>query len=95
MAIFTEVVNLWKSNDLLSQAWDESYNMIRLSNKIFGKAVFFLRNGGKKSEIKALKKRDQEINNFQKNVRKSNNTLCCFQRHEPFTQWVSSFKYCS
>ena len=31
---------------------------------------FFLRNGGKKSEIKALKKRDQEINNFQKNVRK-------------------------
>jgi len=70
MAIFTEVVNLWKSNDLLSQAWDESYNMIRLSNKIFGKAVFFLRNGGKKSEIKALKKRDQEINNFQKNVRK-------------------------
>ena len=43
MAIFTEVVNLWKSNDLLSQAWDESYNMIRLSNKIFGKAVFFFK----------------------------------------------------
>ena len=70
MAIFTEIVNLWKSNDLLSQAWNESYNMIRLSNKIFGKAVFLLRNGGEKFEIKALKKRDQEINNFQKNVRK-------------------------
>ena len=73
MAIFTDVVNLWKSNDLLSQAWDESYNMIRLSNKIFGKAVFFLKNGANKSEIKTLKKLDQEINNFQKNVRKKLN----------------------
>jgi len=70
MAIFNDVVNLWKSDDLLSQAWKESYNMIRLSNEIFEKAVFFLREGGEKTEIKALKKRDQEINNFQKNVRK-------------------------
>ena len=70
MAIFNDVVNLWKSDDLLSQAWKESYNMIRLSNKIFEKAVFFLREGGEKTEIKALKKRDQEINNFQMDVRK-------------------------
>ena len=70
MAIFNDVVNLWKSDDLLSQAWKESYNMIRLSNEIFEKAVFFLREGGEKTEIKALKKRDQEINNFQMDVRK-------------------------
>ena len=70
MAIFNDVVSLWKSNDLLSQAWDESYNMIRLSNEIFEKAVFYLRNGGEKKEIKALKKRDQEINNYQMDVRK-------------------------
>ena len=70
MAIFNDVVNLWKSDDLLSQAWKESYNMIRLSNEIFEKAVFFLRDGGEKNEIKALKKRDQEINNFQMDVRK-------------------------
>ncbi|SVD75563.1 uncharacterized protein METZ01_LOCUS428417, partial [marine metagenome] len=24
MSIFREIVNLWKSEDLLSQAWDES-----------------------------------------------------------------------
>ena len=44
--------------------------MIRLSNEIFEKAVFFLREGGEKTKIKALKKRDQEINNFQMDVRK-------------------------
>ncbi|MBI79723.1 MAG: hypothetical protein CMQ51_04800 [Gammaproteobacteria bacterium] len=70
MAIFNEIVNLWKSDDLLSQAWSESYDMINLSNRIFEKAVFYLRNGGEKTEIKALKKRDQEINNFQMAVRK-------------------------
>tara|TARA_X000001036_G_scaffold325920_1_gene304477 strand:- start:193 stop:873 length:681 start_codon:yes stop_codon:yes gene_type:complete len=70
MAIFNDVVNLWKSDDLLSQAWKESYDMIRLSNEIFEKAVFFLREGGEKTKIKALKKRDQEINNFQMDVRK-------------------------
>ena len=70
MAIFNDVVNLWKSNDLLSQAWTESYDMIRLSNHMFEKAVFYLRNGGEKTEIKALKKRDQEINNFQMDVRR-------------------------
>ena len=70
MAIFNEIVNLWKSDDLLSQAWTESYDMIRLSNEMFEKAVFYLRNGGEKTEIKALKKRDQEINNFQMAVRK-------------------------
>ena len=70
MAIFNEIVNLWKSDDLLSQAWTESYDMIRLSNDMFGKAVFYLKNGGEKTEIKALKKRDLEINNFQMDVRK-------------------------
>jgi Na+/phosphate symporter len=70
MAIFNEIVKLWKSDDLLSQAWTESYNMIRLSNEIFEKAVYYLRNGGEQTEIRALKKRDQEINNFQMDVRK-------------------------
>ncbi len=70
MAIFNEIVNLWKSDDLLSQAWTESYDMIRLSNEMFEKAVFYIRNGGEKTKIKALKKRDREINNFQMDVRK-------------------------
>ena len=70
MAIFNEIVNLWKSDDLLSQAWTESYDMMRLSNEMFEKAVFYIRNGGEKTKIKALKKRDQEINNFQMDVRK-------------------------
>ena len=70
MSIFHEIVNLWKSEDLLSQAWDESYKMMMLSNEIFTQAIKYLREGENKDIIKALKKRDIEINIFQRDVRR-------------------------
>ena len=70
MSIFREIVNLWKSEDLLSQAWDESYKMMMLSNEIFTQAIKYLREGENKDIIKALKKRDIEINIFQRDVRR-------------------------
>lgn len=70
MSIFREIVNLWKSDDLLSQAWDESYKMMMLSNEIFTQAIKYLREGENKDIIKALKKRDIEINIFQRDVRR-------------------------
>ena len=39
MTIFKELINIWKSDDLLSQAWDESIEMLRFSEKIFDKSV--------------------------------------------------------
>ena len=70
MSIFREIVNLWKSEDLLSQAWNESYKMMMLSNEIFTQAIKYLREGENKDIIKALKKRDIEINIFQRDVRR-------------------------
>ena len=70
MSIFREIVNLWKSEDLLSQAWDESYKMMTLSNEIFTQAIKYLREGENMKTIKTLKKRDSEINMFQKDVRR-------------------------
>ena len=70
MSIFREIVNLWKSEDLLSQAWDESYKMMMLSNEIFTQAIKYLREGENQDIIKALKKRDVEINIFQRDVRR-------------------------
>ncbi|MDC1037590.1 PhoU domain-containing protein [Candidatus Marinimicrobia bacterium] len=69
MSVFQDIVKLWNSDDLLSQAWDESYKMMVLSNEIFNQAIKYLRNGENKETIIALKKRDMEINAYQKNVR--------------------------
>ena len=70
MAMFDRVISLWKSEDLLSQAWEESFQMMVLSNEMFSAAIRYLRRGEKIKTLKNLKKRDREINEFQKSVRK-------------------------
>ena len=70
MSLFRDIVKLWNSDGLLSQAWDESYEMMVLSNQIFNKAIRYLRENEDLDAIKALKKRDVEINLFQKDVRR-------------------------
>ena len=52
MSLFRDIVKLWNSDDLLSQAWDESYEMMVLSNQIFNKAIRYLREN---QEIDAIK----------------------------------------
>ena len=68
--MFDRVISLWKSEDLLSQAWEESFQMMVLSNEMFSAAIRYLRRGEKIKTLKNLKKRDREINEFQKSVRK-------------------------
>ena len=70
MSVFSDIVKLWNADDLLSQAWEESYSMMMLSNEIFTKAIHYLREGKNDEAIRKLKKRDIEINIFQKNVRR-------------------------
>ena len=70
MAMFDRVISLWKSEDLLSQAWEESFQMMVLSNEMFSASIRYLRRGEKIKTLKNLKKRDREINEFQKSVRK-------------------------
>ena len=70
MSLFKDIVSLWNSDNLLSQAWDESYEMMVLSNQIFNQAIKYLRKNEDLKVIKALKKRDSEINLFQKDVRR-------------------------
>ena len=70
MAMLDRVISLWKSEDLLSQAWEESFRMMVLSNEMFSASIRYLRRGEKIKTLKNLKKRDREINEFQKSVRK-------------------------
>ena len=45
MSIIKDVINLWKAEDLLSQAWNRSYEMMELSREIFTQAIKYLRRG--------------------------------------------------
>ena len=70
MSLFKDVLNLWRSDDLLSQAWNESYEMLQLSREMFIQSVTMLRKQSKEKTLIALKKRDREINEFQRDIRR-------------------------
>ncbi len=70
MSFFKDILQLWRSEDLLAQAWDESCEMLKLSQDMFIESVKHLRQNEDKSVLQELKKRDWEINAFQKTVRR-------------------------
>ena len=70
MSLFQDILKLWRSDDLLSQAWNESYEMLNLSSKFFVQSVKTLRKQIDNKPIIALKKRDKEINEFQRDIRR-------------------------
>ena len=70
MSVFKNLVNIWKSEDSLSQAWASSNEMLTLSHAMFTDAINALRSGEKNKVIKSIKQRDTDINNYQRDIRK-------------------------
>lgn len=70
MSLLKDVLKLWRSDDLLSQAWNESYEMLQLSREMFIQSVTMLRKQSKEKTLVDLKKRDREINEFQRDIRR-------------------------
>ena len=42
MSIFKDLVSIWNSEDLLSQAWDESREMMALSEDMFSLSLIHI-----------------------------------------------------
>ena len=70
MSVFKDLVNIWKSEDSLSQAWASSNEMLTLSHEMFVDSVNALRSGEKNKVIKSIKQRDTDINEFHRDIRK-------------------------
>ena len=68
--MWKELINIWKSDDLLIEAWDNSYEMLQLSREMFIQSVEMLKTKAKGKTLIALKKRDKEINEFQRDIRR-------------------------
>ena len=70
MSVFKDLVNIWKSEDSLSQAWASSNEMLTLSHEMFVDSVNALRSGEKNKVIKSIKQRDTDINEYHREIRK-------------------------
>ena len=70
MTIFKDILAIWKSDNLLSQAWEDSLRMLSLSNDIFVQSIQYFNSGENIGAVKALKKEDQSINDYYRLVRR-------------------------
>ena len=70
MSVFKDLVTIWNSEDSLSQAWTSSNEMLHLSHEMFTDSVNALRSGEKNKVIKSIKIRDEEINQYHRDIRK-------------------------
>ena len=70
MSVFKDLVTIWNSEDSLSQAWTSSNEMLQLSHEMFTDSITVLRSGEKNKVIKSIKLRDEEINQYHRNIRK-------------------------
>ena len=70
MSVFKDLVSIWKSEDSLSQAWAASNDMLGYSHEMFTDSIDALRSGEKNKVIKSIKQRDENINQYQRDIRK-------------------------
>ena len=70
MSVFKDLVTIWNSEDSLSQAWTSSNEMLELSHEMFTDSINALRSGEKNKVIKSIKLRDEEINQYHRDIRK-------------------------
>ena len=70
MTIFKDILGIWKSDNLLAQAWDDSLKMLSISNDIFVQSIQYFNSGKNIDAVKALKKEDQTINDYYQLVRR-------------------------
>lgn len=68
--MWEKLKNFWKSDDLLKEAWDESFEMLTLSQEMFLEATRILRKS-KDTKVKdEILKKDKIINKYERKVRK-------------------------
>tara|TARA_B100001778_G_C18468619_1_gene574687 strand:+ start:184 stop:858 length:675 start_codon:yes stop_codon:yes gene_type:complete len=70
MSVFKNLVNIWKSEDSLSQAWSSSNEMLVISHDMLNDSINALRSGEKNKVIKSIKQRDEIINQYHRDIRK-------------------------
>jgi len=70
MSVFKNLVNIWKSEDSLSQAWSSSNEMLVISHDMLNDSIKALRSGEKNKVIKSIKRRDEIINQYHRDIRK-------------------------
>ena len=68
--MWEKLKNFWKSDNLLDEAWYNSFEMIKISQEMFLEAVKILRKTHDTTLDEKIKKQDKIVNKYERDVRK-------------------------
>jgi phosphate uptake regulator len=68
--MWQKLKNFWKSDNLLDEAWKQSFQMLEITQEMFLEAVRVLRETKNTDVDEEIRKKDKTINKFEREVRK-------------------------
>ncbi len=74
--MWKELLDSWRNDNLLNQAWRESYRALEISDEMFREAVRILRESDDTEVDPKVRKKDKQINKYQRAVRRKVITHC-------------------
>ncbi|MDP7631873.1 MAG: phosphate uptake regulator PhoU [Candidatus Latescibacteria bacterium] len=75
--MWKSIIELWKSDNLLAQAWRDTYRMLDIDQEMFSQAVDSLRHSDDSADARdAILALDKEVDEFEQEVRRKVLTHC-------------------
>ena len=74
--MWKKLINLWKSDNLLEQAWQESYEMLRIDQEMFLEAIQILRQTKGTDVDENVRSKDKLVDAYEQDVRRKVLTHC-------------------
>lgn len=77
--MWRNLIRLWKSDNLLDQAWTQSFQMLAITHQMFHEAMQVLRESESPMINKEIREKDRKVNIFQQDVRRKVIMHCAVQ----------------
>ncbi|GAB4255876.1 PhoU domain-containing protein [Deferrisoma sp.] len=74
--MWKELIKIWKSQSLLDQAWNESFDALEIDRKMFLEAVRILRESDDRELAAEIREMDRQVNKYERDVRRKVMTHC-------------------
>ncbi|GAB4259121.1 MAG: phosphate signaling complex protein PhoU [Deferrisomatales bacterium] len=74
--MWKELIKIWKSQSLLDQAWNESFEMLEIDQRMFREAVRILRESDDLEIASDVRELDRRVNKYERDVRRKVLTHC-------------------
>jgi phosphate uptake regulator len=74
--MWKQLLQIWRSSNLLTQAWEESYDALEIDRRMFNEAVRVLRESDDDKVDKEICKLDVQVNQYERDVRRKVMTHC-------------------